>query len=125
MKLVLTKTLPSNLERVIVLDTDITFATDIAELWAVFHKFKGILTIFFYCLYLKGEGKTLKQTVQQGLKGCLWFAKCFGFVEFWCLNIIVLFMSTFLNDVPYRMICNTDYLCDLFYWPNYLGQMRA
>ncbi|KAM9276214.1 xylosyl- and glucuronyltransferase LARGE1 isoform 3-T3 [Cariama cristata] len=41
MKLVLTKTLPSSLERVIVLDTDITFATDIAELWAVFHKFKG------------------------------------------------------------------------------------
>ncbi|XP_069441377.1 xylosyl- and glucuronyltransferase LARGE1 isoform X2 [Ovis canadensis] len=41
MKLVLTKTLPANLERVIVLDTDITFATDIAELWAVFHKFKG------------------------------------------------------------------------------------
>uniref|UniRef100_A0A9L0K2I1 LARGE xylosyl- and glucuronyltransferase 1 n=1 Tax=Equus asinus TaxID=9793 RepID=A0A9L0K2I1_EQUAS len=41
MKLVLTKTLPPNLERVIVLDTDITFATDIAELWAVFHKFKG------------------------------------------------------------------------------------
>uniref|UniRef100_A0A3Q1JKP1 LARGE xylosyl- and glucuronyltransferase 1 n=1 Tax=Anabas testudineus TaxID=64144 RepID=A0A3Q1JKP1_ANATE len=41
MKLVLTKTLPSNLQRVIVLDTDITFATDIAELWAVFHKFKG------------------------------------------------------------------------------------
>ncbi|KAI1239202.1 hypothetical protein IHE44_0012315 [Lamprotornis superbus] len=42
MKLVLTKTLPSNLERVIVLDTDITFATDIAELWAVFHKFKEV-----------------------------------------------------------------------------------
>uniref|UniRef100_A0A8W4FDA2 LARGE xylosyl- and glucuronyltransferase 1 n=1 Tax=Sus scrofa TaxID=9823 RepID=A0A8W4FDA2_PIG len=41
MKLVLTKTLPAKLERVIVLDTDITFATDIAELWAVFHKFKG------------------------------------------------------------------------------------
>nr|XP_004610720.1 unnamed protein product [Sorex araneus] len=41
MKLVLTKTLPADLERVIVLDTDITFATDIAELWAVFHKFKG------------------------------------------------------------------------------------
>ncbi|XP_043963504.1 LARGE xylosyl- and glucuronyltransferase 1 isoform X1 [Gambusia affinis] len=41
MKLVLTKTLPMNLHRVIVLDTDITFATDIAELWAVFHKFKG------------------------------------------------------------------------------------
>uniref|UniRef100_A0A8C6WSP4 LARGE xylosyl- and glucuronyltransferase 1 n=1 Tax=Neogobius melanostomus TaxID=47308 RepID=A0A8C6WSP4_9GOBI len=41
MKLVLTKTLPSALQKVIVLDTDITFATDIAELWAVFHKFKG------------------------------------------------------------------------------------
>ncbi|XP_021113998.1 LARGE xylosyl- and glucuronyltransferase 1 isoform X3 [Heterocephalus glaber] len=41
MKLVLTKTLPANLERVIVLDTDITFATDIAELWAVFHRFRG------------------------------------------------------------------------------------
>uniref|UniRef100_A0A8C5E6N7 LARGE xylosyl- and glucuronyltransferase 1 n=1 Tax=Gouania willdenowi TaxID=441366 RepID=A0A8C5E6N7_GOUWI len=41
MKLVLTKALPSDLQRVIVLDTDITFATDIAELWAVFHKFKG------------------------------------------------------------------------------------
>ncbi|KAM8910193.1 xylosyl- and glucuronyltransferase LARGE1 isoform 4-T4 [Spinachia spinachia] len=41
MKLVLTKTLPPDLQRVIVLDTDITFATDIAELWAVFHKFKG------------------------------------------------------------------------------------
>ncbi|KAG8438703.1 hypothetical protein GDO86_005045 [Hymenochirus boettgeri] len=41
MKLVLTKTLPASLERVIVLDTDITFATDIAELWAVFHKFRG------------------------------------------------------------------------------------
>ncbi|XP_063072899.1 xylosyl- and glucuronyltransferase LARGE1-like [Engraulis encrasicolus] len=41
MKLVLTKALPSDLKQVIVLDTDITFATDIAELWAVFHKFTG------------------------------------------------------------------------------------
>lgn len=48
MKLVLTKTLPASLERVIVLDTDITFATDIAELWAVFHKFKGQKTLFSY-----------------------------------------------------------------------------
>uniref|UniRef100_A0A452HVP2 Uncharacterized protein n=1 Tax=Gopherus agassizii TaxID=38772 RepID=A0A452HVP2_9SAUR len=39
MKLTLTKVLPSNLSKVIVLDTDITFATDIAELWAVFGKF--------------------------------------------------------------------------------------
>lgn len=49
MKLVLTKTLPSDLQKVIVLDTDITFATDIAELWAVFHKFKGNkVPIFMY-----------------------------------------------------------------------------
>ncbi|KAM6464431.1 xylosyl- and glucuronyltransferase LARGE2 isoform 2-T8 [Liasis olivaceus] len=39
MKLTLTKALPSDLSKVIVLDTDITFATDIAELWAVFGKF--------------------------------------------------------------------------------------
>ncbi|GCC18332.1 hypothetical protein chiPu_0017895 [Chiloscyllium punctatum] len=45
MKLVLTKTLPASLERVIVLDTDITFATDIAELWAVLHKFKGVILL--------------------------------------------------------------------------------
>ncbi|KAG5848909.1 xylosyl- and glucuronyltransferase LARGE2s [Anguilla rostrata] len=39
MKLTLTKALPSDLTKVIVLDTDITFATDIAELWAIFRKF--------------------------------------------------------------------------------------
>uniref|UniRef100_A0A8C6KA44 LARGE xylosyl- and glucuronyltransferase 2 n=3 Tax=Nothobranchius TaxID=28779 RepID=A0A8C6KA44_NOTFU len=39
MKLTLTKALPSDLSKVIVLDTDITFATDIAELWGVFRKF--------------------------------------------------------------------------------------
>nr|XP_013814964.1 PREDICTED: glycosyltransferase-like protein LARGE2 [Apteryx mantelli mantelli] len=39
MKLTLTKALPSSLSKVIVLDTDITFATDIAELWAIFGKF--------------------------------------------------------------------------------------
>lgn len=38
MKLVLTKVLPLNLEKTIVLDTDITFATDIAELWQLFRK---------------------------------------------------------------------------------------
>lgn len=53
MKLVLTKTLLSDLQRVIVLDTDITFATDIAELWAVFHKFKGnTVHIFKLCATL-------------------------------------------------------------------------
>lgn len=41
MKLTLTKALPSDLSKVIVLDTDITFATDIAELWGIFRKFTG------------------------------------------------------------------------------------
>ncbi|XP_068451516.1 xylosyl- and glucuronyltransferase LARGE2s isoform X1 [Clinocottus analis] len=39
MKLTLTKALPADLSKVIVLDTDITFATDIAELWGIFRKF--------------------------------------------------------------------------------------
>ncbi|KAK7912699.1 hypothetical protein WMY93_012910 [Mugilogobius chulae] len=39
MKLTLTKALPAELSQVIVLDTDITFATDIAELWGIFRKF--------------------------------------------------------------------------------------
>ncbi|KAG8188320.1 hypothetical protein JTE90_008960 [Oedothorax gibbosus] len=38
MKLVLPRTLPDTLEKVIVLDTDVTFATDIAELWRIFRK---------------------------------------------------------------------------------------
>ncbi|GIY24009.1 LARGE xylosyl- and glucuronyltransferase 1 [Caerostris extrusa] len=38
MKLVLPRALPDTLEKVIVLDTDVTFATDIAELWRIFRK---------------------------------------------------------------------------------------
>lgn len=38
MKLTLPKVLPDTLQRVIVLDTDVTFATDIAELWRMFTK---------------------------------------------------------------------------------------
>ncbi|XP_053141501.1 xylosyl- and glucuronyltransferase LARGE2 isoform X3 [Hemicordylus capensis] len=45
MKLTLTKALPADLSKVIVLDTDITFATDIAELWAVFGKFSGVILL--------------------------------------------------------------------------------
>ncbi|KAK7580259.1 hypothetical protein V9T40_000888 [Parthenolecanium corni] len=40
MKLTLVKILPKDLDKVIVLDTDITFATDIAELWSLFSKFQ-------------------------------------------------------------------------------------
>ncbi|XP_063608554.1 xylosyl- and glucuronyltransferase LARGE2s-like [Penaeus indicus] len=39
MKLTLNKALPQTLKKVIVLDTDITVATDIAELWNLFSKF--------------------------------------------------------------------------------------
>uniref|UniRef100_A0A6A7FS34 Glycosyltransferase-like protein LARGE1 n=2 Tax=Hirondellea gigas TaxID=1518452 RepID=A0A6A7FS34_9CRUS len=38
-KLTLNKALPVTLDRVIMLDTDITVATDIAELWSIFDKF--------------------------------------------------------------------------------------
>ncbi|XP_043233397.1 LARGE xylosyl- and glucuronyltransferase 1-like isoform X2 [Amphibalanus amphitrite] len=43
LKLLLTKILPDSLKKAIVLDTDITFATDIAELWRIFGHFRGEL----------------------------------------------------------------------------------
>lgn len=39
LKLTLPKVLPSSLEKVVVLDTDVTFVSDIMELWMLFHKF--------------------------------------------------------------------------------------
>ena len=39
MKLILPSVLPEKLQKVLVLDTDIIFASDIAELWALFRKF--------------------------------------------------------------------------------------
>lgn len=47
MKLTLPKVLPESLQKAIVLDTDVTFATDIAELWKIFSKFgtKQVLLI--------------------------------------------------------------------------------
>ena len=39
LKLTLPKILPKNLEKVIILDTDVTFATDIGKLWTIFQKF--------------------------------------------------------------------------------------
>lgn len=41
MKLVLPSILPPSLARVIVLDTDVTFSSDIVELWALFDHFSG------------------------------------------------------------------------------------
>lgn len=40
MKLVLPQTMPASLDRVIVLDTDVTFATDIHELWLMFGRMR-------------------------------------------------------------------------------------
>lgn len=40
LKLTLPKALPPTLKKVIVLDTDVTFATDIAQLWALFQNMK-------------------------------------------------------------------------------------
>ncbi|ESO84696.1 hypothetical protein LOTGIDRAFT_196563 [Lottia gigantea] len=40
MKLTLPKLLPKDMEKVIVLDTDVTFSTDIAELWKIFRILK-------------------------------------------------------------------------------------
>ena len=39
LKLTLPKILPASLEKVIILDTDVTFATDIGKLWTLFAKF--------------------------------------------------------------------------------------
>ncbi|GFN86741.1 large xylosyl- and glucuronyltransferase 2 [Plakobranchus ocellatus] len=41
MKLTLPKTLPETMHKVIVLDTDVTFSTDIAELWKIFRVLRG------------------------------------------------------------------------------------
>lgn len=46
MKLVLPSILPLSLARVIVLDTDVTFSTDIAELWALFAHFSGVILLW-------------------------------------------------------------------------------
>ena len=49
MKLTLTKALPQWLKKVIVLDTDVTFATDIAQLWILFKKLKDKQVNAYFC----------------------------------------------------------------------------
>lgn len=41
LKLILTNMLPQWLEKVVVLDTDVTFASDVALLWATFSTFSS------------------------------------------------------------------------------------
>lgn len=48
MKLTLPKILPPALRQVIVLDTDVTFATDIAQLWKLFSKLQEEQVIFLF-----------------------------------------------------------------------------
>ena len=67
MKLTLPKTLPETMNKVIVLDTDVTFATDIAELWKIFRVLRGkqVLFDFYYLLYLNHlllVGKLISET---------------------------------------------------------------
>nr|XP_042705144.1 LARGE xylosyl- and glucuronyltransferase 2 isoform X5 [Chrysemys picta bellii] len=71
MKLTLTKALPSNLSKVIVLDTDITFATDIAELWAVFGKFSGVILLLLERLRRIGWEQMWRLTAERELMSML------------------------------------------------------
>jgi glycosyltransferase-like protein LARGE len=52
MKLTLPKVLPDTLQKAIVLDTDVTFATDIAELWKIFSKLGPKQVQSFSSLYV-------------------------------------------------------------------------
>jgi len=53
MKLCLTQVFPDTLKQVLVLDTDITFATDIAQLWAMLKHFKKgqVSILYIQCLF--------------------------------------------------------------------------
>uniref|UniRef100_A0ABI7ZEQ7 LARGE xylosyl- and glucuronyltransferase 2 n=1 Tax=Felis catus TaxID=9685 RepID=A0ABI7ZEQ7_FELCA len=67
MKLVLPGALPPDLARVIVLDTDVTFASDIAELWALFAHFSGVILLRLDRLRQAGWGQMWKLTATREL----------------------------------------------------------
>ncbi|XP_045433806.1 LARGE xylosyl- and glucuronyltransferase 2 isoform X5 [Pipistrellus kuhlii] len=67
MKLVLPGALPPDLARVIVLDTDVTFAADIAELWALFAHFSGVILLWLDRLRQAGWKQMWKLTATQEL----------------------------------------------------------
>ncbi|MGH0141850.1 UNVERIFIED_CONTAM: hypothetical protein FKN15_014566 [Acipenser sinensis] len=71
MKLTLTKALPSDLTKVIVLDTDITFATDIAELWTIFRKFTGVILLLLERLRRIGWEQMWRLTAERELMSML------------------------------------------------------
>ncbi|XP_077902252.1 xylosyl- and glucuronyltransferase LARGE2 isoform X5 [Ictidomys tridecemlineatus] len=67
MKLVLPGILPPGLARVIVLDTDVTFASDIAELWALFAYFSGVILLWLDRLRQVGWEQIWTLTAQREL----------------------------------------------------------
>nr|KAF6465676.1 LARGE xylosyl- and glucuronyltransferase 2 [Rousettus aegyptiacus] len=67
MKLVLPGALPPALTRVIVLDTDVTFASDIAELWALFAYFSGVILLRLDRLRQAGWEQMWKLTATEEL----------------------------------------------------------
>ncbi|XP_047371800.1 xylosyl- and glucuronyltransferase LARGE2 isoform X4 [Sciurus carolinensis] len=67
MKLVLPGVLPPGLTRVIVLDTDVTFASDIAELWALFAHFSGVILLLLDQLRQVGWEQMWKLTARREL----------------------------------------------------------
>ncbi|XP_008268475.1 xylosyl- and glucuronyltransferase LARGE2 isoform X4 [Oryctolagus cuniculus] len=67
MKLVLPAVLPPDLARVIVLDTDVTFASDIAELWALFAHFSGVILLWLGRLQQAGWEQMWKLTARREL----------------------------------------------------------
>ncbi|XP_048215482.1 xylosyl- and glucuronyltransferase LARGE2 isoform X2 [Perognathus longimembris pacificus] len=67
MKLVLPLALPPSLARVIVLDTDVTFASDIAELWALFAHFSGVILLRLDRLRQAGWEQMWKLTARRVL----------------------------------------------------------
>ncbi|XP_017447207.1 xylosyl- and glucuronyltransferase LARGE2 isoform X5 [Rattus norvegicus] len=67
MKLVLPSVLPLSLARVIVLDTDVTFSSDIMELWALFGHFSGVILLWLDRLQQIGWEQMWKLTAKREL----------------------------------------------------------
>uniref|UniRef100_A0A8C6MYF8 LARGE xylosyl- and glucuronyltransferase 2 n=1 Tax=Mus spicilegus TaxID=10103 RepID=A0A8C6MYF8_MUSSI len=67
MKLVLPSILPPSLARVIVLDTDVTFSSDIVELWALFDRFSGVILLWLDRLQQTGWEQMWKVTAKREL----------------------------------------------------------
>uniref|UniRef100_A0A8C5KVD8 LARGE xylosyl- and glucuronyltransferase 2 n=1 Tax=Jaculus jaculus TaxID=51337 RepID=A0A8C5KVD8_JACJA len=67
MKLVLPGVLPPSLAQAIILDTDVTFASDIAELWAFFAHFSGVILLRLDRLRQAGWEQMWKRTAKREL----------------------------------------------------------